>query len=193
MLAAAADALAELGYARATVSQIVARAGVSRRTFYEQFDDKDACFLAAFDETERRAWRLGGAVVAMGDEWPQRVEAALAAVLDFFAVNPAPAHLFTLEARVAGPPMRACQDAALERMAAALREGNRAARGRDDLPEHTERILIDQAAAVAGSYVLTGAAPLLPTLAPRLAAHLLAPYWESAARRISSAAARGPT
>src|SRR5690242_3020391 len=49
VLEAMVKAVAEKGYAATTIADVVARAGVSRRTFYEQFRDKEACFLAAFD------------------------------------------------------------------------------------------------------------------------------------------------
>ena len=44
-----AQVVAEKGYPATTVADVVERAGVSRRTFYEQFQDKEACFLAAYD------------------------------------------------------------------------------------------------------------------------------------------------
>jgi AcrR family transcriptional regulator len=49
MLAAAAEAVAEKGIAHTTVGDVITRAGVSRETFYEQFSDKEDCFLAAMD------------------------------------------------------------------------------------------------------------------------------------------------
>src|SRR3954452_13838898 len=49
MLAAMADAVARTGYAGTTVADVVAGAGVSRKTFYEHFSDREECFLAAFD------------------------------------------------------------------------------------------------------------------------------------------------
>src|SRR6516164_1797887 len=51
MLAAMVQAVAEKGYARVAVTDVVERAGVSRKTFYEQFANKDDCFLAAYDAT----------------------------------------------------------------------------------------------------------------------------------------------
>lgn len=50
MLAAMTDASAELGYAKVTVADVLKRAGVSRETFYEQFANKEDCFLAAYLE-----------------------------------------------------------------------------------------------------------------------------------------------
>src|SRR3954451_4843452 len=49
MVGAMADAVAAKGYAATTVADGVARAVVSRKTFYEHFRDKEECFLAAFD------------------------------------------------------------------------------------------------------------------------------------------------
>ena len=49
MIDAMAAVVAEKGYAATTVADVVERAGVSRRTFYEQFADKEACFLAAYE------------------------------------------------------------------------------------------------------------------------------------------------
>ena len=50
MLSAVAQATAELGYPDASVEAIIARAGVSRRTFYQHFKNKEAAFLAAYDD-----------------------------------------------------------------------------------------------------------------------------------------------
>src|SRR5438105_1831196 len=49
LIDAMAQVVAERGYPATTVADVVERAGVSRRTFYEQFADKEACFLAAYD------------------------------------------------------------------------------------------------------------------------------------------------
>ena len=51
MLAAMVQAVAEKGYARVAVADVIERAGVSRKTFYEQFANKEDCFLAAYDAT----------------------------------------------------------------------------------------------------------------------------------------------
>lgn len=51
--AAAVQVVAEFGYVQATVEDMISRAGVSRRTFYELYEDKEACFIAAYDEVSR--------------------------------------------------------------------------------------------------------------------------------------------
>jgi len=189
MLAGMAGALAEQGYARATVSDVLERAKVSRRTFYEQFTDKDECLYAAYDDAERRAWVTVAEAVAAtpAADWPGRVHAALGAFLDFVAAEPDTARLFTLEARAAGPEMAARHAAALDRVGAVLQAGNRRDDEPDgraggamlDLPETTERTLVANVAALVGSYVISGATELLPVLEPQLGEHLLSPYREA--------------
>jgi AcrR family transcriptional regulator len=199
MLAAMAVALEEHGYAQTTVAQVLKGAGVSRRTFYEQFADKDDCLLAAYEEGERRVWAQAASAAAdvpsvadaaadapdvsdaapgAPDIWPTRVHAALGAVLELLAAEPATARLFTLEARAALPQIAARQRQSLDRAAATLRAGNRGA-GATDLPEGAERALVDNVAALAGSYVLSGATELLPSLVSQLADHLLLPLSEA--------------
>jgi AcrR family transcriptional regulator len=194
MLTAAAAALEKYGYAGTTVSKVLEGAGVSRRTFYEQFADKDDCLLVAYDDAERRAW--AGVVAAVAGEsledWPQRVHTAVGAAMDFLAAEPATARLFTLEARML-LPLAKRQRGAVERIAAILRAGNREGPNCDDLPDATERTLVGNVAALAGSYVLSGATELLPTLTAQLADHLLLTYGEAGAGGVkASPAARGP-
>src|SRR3984885_4104595 len=50
MLAAALEAVEEVGYARMTVARVIGRAKVSRKTFYDVFADREDCFVAAFDQ-----------------------------------------------------------------------------------------------------------------------------------------------
>jgi len=114
MLVAIVSAVSEKGYQAATVEDVVRRSGVSRKTFYEQFSNKEDCFLAAYDE-------LVGRLVATVDEayraqtgWQARVVAAIGALLEFFASEPEAAQIGMIEVMAAGP-------AALERYRLAQR------------------------------------------------------------------------
>ena len=70
MLAAAAQVVGEVGYGGMSVARVTDRAGVSRRTFYEQFEDREDCFLALFEEALERAGRVAraGATAAVAAE-----------------------------------------------------------------------------------------------------------------------------
>jgi AcrR family transcriptional regulator len=112
---AMAQVVAEKGYAPATVADVVERAGVSRRTFYEQFEDKEACFLAAYDVGLAAVLaRIRDAVEVRSDAgWRERARAGVEAFLALLAAEPAFARALQLEILTAGP-------AALERRAGML-------------------------------------------------------------------------
>jgi AcrR family transcriptional regulator len=103
MLGAVADAVADKGYAGTTVADVVAGAGVSRKTFYEHFRDKEECFLAAFDSGVDA---LLEAIAAAEPDEPTRmslVRARVRAYLVTLAARPAFARTFLIEVFAAGP------------------------------------------------------------------------------------------
>jgi AcrR family transcriptional regulator len=104
------EVVAERGVARSTVAHVVARSGVSRRTFYELFSDREDCFLAAFDQAvEHAAARVLPAYREAGS-WVERVRMGLRALLEFLDDEPGLGRLAVVDALGAGP-------AALERRA----------------------------------------------------------------------------
>ncbi len=108
--------IAEKGATGATIEAIVKAAGVSSVTFYEHFDDKEACFLAAFD----RAVEELRAAVPAGSPGPGQAQEALAALLAAIDAEPARARLCFVEAQRGGPQLRARYEAALDAVAAEL-------------------------------------------------------------------------
>jgi AcrR family transcriptional regulator/DNA-binding MarR family transcriptional regulator len=103
ILAAMAEVAAERGAGAASVAHVVARAGVSRRTFYDLFEDREDCFLAAFDEAVAQAARTVLPAYQGAGSWQVRVRAGLLAALVFFAEQPALARLCVVESLAAGP------------------------------------------------------------------------------------------
>lgn len=104
ILAAAAEAVAAKGFARATVADVISQAGVSRETFYEQFADKEECFLAALDAgAEGLLQILGRALDPPASDSLQRLERVLEAYLDALAAEPTFAKAFLIDAYGAGP------------------------------------------------------------------------------------------
>lgn len=124
MLAAMFDVVAELGAANASVAHVVARSGVSRRTFYELFADREDCFLAAFDEAVGCAEeRVTRAYEAAGAPWRERVRAGLFALLGFFDEEPSMARLLVVETLAAGPRALERRQRMLERVEQAVDMG----------------------------------------------------------------------
>jgi AcrR family transcriptional regulator len=104
LLAGMAAAVAEHGYAETSIADVIARAGVSRKTFYQQFDGKDECFAVAYGEEMDRLLELTlSAFEAEGPPWARRLRGALTALCAALAGNPAVARLCFVEALDAGP------------------------------------------------------------------------------------------
>lgn len=103
LLSAAARVVAELGYGGMSVARVCACAGVSRRTFYEQFEDREHCFLALFDDALARATLVARAAVVEGSGWRERVRAGLCALLLFVSEEPELGSLLVVEALGGGP------------------------------------------------------------------------------------------
>src|SRR3954452_2874119 len=103
MTTAMAAAVASKGYPAPTVGDVVAGAGVSRKTFYEHFRDKEECFLAAFDAGVEA---LLAAIVAAepdGPGWEETLRARVRAYLVTLASRPEFARTFLIEVFAAGP------------------------------------------------------------------------------------------
>jgi AcrR family transcriptional regulator len=158
ILAALSQSARECGAGRVTVAHIVARSGVSRRTFYEMFEDRDACFLAAFEEAvERAAARVvptfqgpprtrglagnrrnqrGGAAGAgaqqaqarASNSWQARIRASLLALLEFLDEEPDLARLCVVDALGAGPLALSRRAHVVQALLTAVDEGRGAAK-----------------------------------------------------------------
>jgi len=112
--------IAEKGATGTTIEAIVKTAGISTVTFYEQFRDKDECFVAAFERAveELRA-EVSDAVPAEA-AWSEKVSVGLEALLTALDAEPARARLCFVEAQRGGREMAARYDAALDAVAAVL-------------------------------------------------------------------------
>jgi AcrR family transcriptional regulator/DNA-binding MarR family transcriptional regulator len=106
LIAAAVATIDELGYAGMSVAQVLQRARISRKTFYEIFTDRDDCFLAAFDEAVSHASALAGEAYAGEPDWRRATRAGLGRLLAWMDEEPALARLCMLEALGAGVRVR---------------------------------------------------------------------------------------
>ncbi len=103
MHGAMVEAVAANGYAGTSVKQIIGLAGISRRAFYEQFANKQECFLATFDLIAARgARRVNNAYLAASGEPAERLHASLDACTESVCANTKTAGLAIVEAQTAG-------------------------------------------------------------------------------------------
>lgn len=189
------DAVAEKGYVRVSVADVIERAGVSRKTFYEQFTNKQDCFLAAYDAgVDRLLAAIDDAMAAPAAGWLDAARRAVEVYLAAMAASPAFARAFLIEALGAGPEALARRDVVQERFAAQLAAIHR--RARADIPEipsvgpHTFRAAVGAVNELVTAHVLEHGADTLPSLNEAiLDVHLALLVGRELAARISTRAA----
>lgn len=121
LLAAMTETVTETGYNKLTVQNVLTRAGISRPTFYEQFDDKEDCFLAAFDAAAARMRRrIGAAMAAAASAWREQLRSGIDELLRFIADEPAEARTVIVEARASSTAGLRRRDELLDHFAACI-------------------------------------------------------------------------
>ncbi|HET7454273.1 MAG TPA: TetR/AcrR family transcriptional regulator [Solirubrobacterales bacterium] len=165
----------ERGYREATISQICAAAGVSRRTFYGYFDSKEECFGEAFDRiTEHLDGALREAVDREND-WPVRVRARLEVLLGIFAANPDILRFSWIAPLRAGDAITSYHQLALENLLRALCE-DKPSEGLRQPSQVVEHAVAGGMMALMAARVESGGGSRLPDLLPDLLELFLTPY-----------------
>jgi AcrR family transcriptional regulator len=190
LLAAVVTVTVANGYDSTTVADILGEAGVGRESFYELFDDKLDCMLAAhkvlLDELEQRVQ----AAYAEEGPWPGRVRKALGATLEWFAADPDAARFTMVEASAFGPAFREVFQTEYARFTKLLDDGI----GEDEpSPELSSATKLAVGAILARIYeeIFLGRAAELPRLLPDLTYELLVPYVGEARAREEQQQAKG--
>jgi AcrR family transcriptional regulator len=194
LLAAAVLIAGEDGYAGMTVSAVIRRAGVSRKTFYEFFQDREACFLAAFDGVLAEALKGVRDAYASTEAWPDRLRAVLDTSLDALAAHPREARLGFVEVLAAGPRALERRDAALREFMQFLEPGFDAAPAGTPVPQLMPEAIVGALYEIIYARVLHDRVAELPALLPELLFCALAPFVgpASAAEHAQSAPGRAP-
>jgi AcrR family transcriptional regulator len=180
------EAIAEQGWNATTIARITAAAKISRRTFYEYFEGKQECFLAAYEMIEAHVLDSMLAAPGATEPWPDRVRARLAALLDVLSRDAAVSRCYLVEPLAAGGEVAARYRESMQLLAAALRP--------EPLPTELDMEVRDGAliGGIATLIVrrLNSAGPArLPDLLPDLTELALAPYvGRQEAKRLAAAA-----
>jgi AcrR family transcriptional regulator len=124
LLAGAVAAVAELGYERATVGQITARARVSRRTFYEMFTGREECLAAVLDDVLGQAQRELQAAGLEGLSWRERIRTGLLVILAFLDREPVLARVCVVETSRGSGLVQERRELVLAQLVAAIEEGH---------------------------------------------------------------------
>jgi AcrR family transcriptional regulator len=184
LLVAAIEVVYERGARGLTVGLVSERAGVSRKAFYEVFEDGEGCLLGAFEESVRwiersveqavldgqcaAGWQsgaggldVGGGRGGCGLRWAERVRVGLIALLALLEREPAVARLVIVESLGGGPRTLAARQRALSRAIAAIERGRDAAkadrgRARASIPPLTGELVAGAVFSVIHDRVLAG-------------------------------------
>jgi AcrR family transcriptional regulator len=186
LLAAMVRVCGEKGYEATSVADVLETSGVGRETFYELFDDKRDCFLAAHTLLiEDLVAQVRGAYDEGEAPWPQRVRAALTRLLDWLAADPYAARFTVVELTAAGPGYAERFQTYFHALTEILEDGRALSETARDLP-HIANIAAAGIFARVYEEVALGHAESLPDLLPTLLFEVLVPFFgEEVAREES--------
>ena len=187
LLAATAELIAERGFAETPITDIVKRAAVANRVFYQNFEGKEEAFVATFDAVVEHLTELIAEAAAAETRWPQQIVAALDASLLFFDREPTLARFclvapFTASATIAAH----CRDV-LATAIPYLAEGRSLGRKSDELPPSTEDSLLGGVLSQLSRTAFLGDRPF-SALLPDLTEFALSPYLGAKKARALAAA-----
>ncbi len=114
------EAVGAEGYEHTSVRTVLDRTGVYRQAFYDNFADKDDCYLQAYDAGVERLEALMVAAAAGETSWTGRLRAGLGALLDFLDAEPDSGRALIVEVHAAGPEALAKRTAAMQRVSSFL-------------------------------------------------------------------------
>jgi AcrR family transcriptional regulator len=176
LLEAAIRVAAKKGYAATTVGDLTKEAGISRTTFYELFEDKEACFLAAYDNAVDVLVRQVVSAYESEERWPERARSGLKALLEALAAEPELARLALVDIGAAGPAAQRRYRVAVQRLTPLFDEGRDFAPGGRNLPANTSRMAIGGVAGLISEELVAGRAKELPRLLSDALFATLVPY-----------------
>jgi len=172
LLEAAGRAVAARGYAGATIDDVVRGAGVSKKTFYEHFADKEDCFLAAYEAAGEELFRRVLEAHGTSDDWMERTRAGIAAYLRWLAAEPALARVFLIEVAAAGPRAAQARERLRDRYAVLMRDRQEEARADISslpvLPDEVFHAVVAAVDELVVRHIRESSAESLPELEPIL-------------------------
>ena len=176
MLSAAVEVVEDVGYARMTVSQVIGRARVSRKTFYDFFADGEDCFLAVFEEALSRVRIRAREAYARESGWREGIRSALGMLLLFMDEEPALSRLCFIETLGAGERVLERRSRLLDEAASVVDAGRLATSASRNPPEITAEAVVGGIFAVLHTHVLEGRKELATDLLGPLMSVIVLPY-----------------
>jgi AcrR family transcriptional regulator len=163
-----AQTVARRGYAATPVAEVLKAAGVSRRTFYEQFADKEDCFIAAYDAIVAASTERLVMAYHASESWEDGIAFAYDGLLGTLAAEPDFAHLGVVDVLAAGPRALARREATLRRFARFIDFTRERAEATTTPPALVGQAIVGGIHELIYSQIVRGEATQLPQLADEL-------------------------
>jgi AcrR family transcriptional regulator len=176
ILSAVAYVTSAASYAEMSVEDIIVTAGLSRRTFYEHFKNKDDAFLAAYDAVSAQLVEQVVAAVEAADTFADQCSAGLRAFLGFAASEPAFARMCIVEVMAAGPEAIRRRNDTMRAFATLIHSKAEELLDGAVPPPLTAETVVGGIYEVVYTRVLRGDIQELPALLPDLTYSALLPY-----------------
>lgn len=173
LIDAFARVVVEKGFRATTVHDITSTASVSRNVFYEEFGGKDECFIAVYEVVRGHIRALILKTAEPYPDQPEKLVAALQALLGYFSRHPDLARLCLVEPLSAGPAMTEHHEKALAALVERL--GAMVGAATDEGSARNDEVLILGGIALVARRINLGEADKLEELLPELAGILLSP------------------
>jgi len=173
ILASVVQVVSETGYGGLTVRDVIEHAGLSRRTFYEHFSNKEDVFLAAYDAVVAVLVNEVRLSYARGRNYADRVALGLATFLGLLAGQPALAHVCIVEVMAAGPKALDRREHSIQLFCDLIRPTGEMA---EKAPPLSVEVVVGGIYEIVSGLVRRGEAERLLELCPELLENLLLPF-----------------
>jgi AcrR family transcriptional regulator len=170
------EAVAEHGYADTTIASIVKAAGLSRKTFYEHFKNKEDCFGAAYEASFGYLRQEVAAVKGTKKDWGLWVRARIGRLLDLLAAEPDLASFFLIAPASVGDAVTLRHHEAMRELVGELAAGAPRRRADGELEGTREQALAGGISRLVVRKLDDGEAGKLGELLPALTELVLRPY-----------------
>lgn len=176
------DVVAQRGAVSVTVAHVVERSGVSRRTFYESFSDREDCMQAAFERALSLASERVISAYESGKGWREQIRSALVAFLAFCDEQPNVARMLVCESQASGGKVAQRRTDILAELARILEQGRKTGKAEDVSTLVAEGIVGGVLSVIQTRLTNTDREPLI-SLTNELMSMILLPYLGPAAAR----------
>ncbi|HEY2142173.1 MAG TPA: TetR family transcriptional regulator [Solirubrobacteraceae bacterium] len=176
LLNAAFAIVFEQGYRGMAVRSVAERAGVSSKTFYDLFTDREDCFLAAFDHGVERLAAVARPVYEAESDWVAAIRAGLGALLEFLDQQPVLRRLVFVEALAVGPRVLERRAQLLGELAKVIDQGRAGVKGAGEIPPLTTEAVLGAAFGVIHTRLSERSPGALGGLLNPLMATIVLPY-----------------